>query len=93
MKNRERQRANRRLKNTAPAVIKCDLRNCAGNKAGYCRILKSNHFGDKVCPFYKTAEQNEKEKKAVMARLIAMDRQDLIDTYYGGKEGGVSDGC
>ena len=93
MKNRERQRANRRLKNTAPAVIKCDLRNCAGNKAGYCRILKSNHFGDKVCPFYKTTEQNEKEKKAVMDRLIAMDRQDLIDTYYGGKEGGVSDGC
>ena len=93
MKNRERQRANRRLKNTAPAVIKCDLRNCAGNKAGYCRILKSNHFGDKVCPFYKTTEQNEKEKKAVMARLIAMDRQDLIDTYYGGQEGGGDHGC
>ena len=93
MKNRERQRANRRLKSAAPAVIKCDLHNCAGNKSGCCRILKSNHFGDKVCPFYKTAEQNEKEQKAVMARLIAMDRQDLIDTYYGGKEGGVDDGC
>ena len=86
MKNRERQRAEE-------SVVKCDLHNCAGNKSGYCRILKSNHFGDKVCPFYKTAEQNEKEKKAVMARLIAMDRQDLIDTYYGGKEGGAGDGC
>ena len=35
----------------------------------------------------------EKEKKAVMARLIALDRQDLIDTYYGGKKGGVDLGC
>ena len=38
-------------------------------------------------------ENKRLEKKAVMARLIAMDRQDLIDTYYGGKEGGVDDGC
>ena len=93
MKNRERQRANRRLKRSEEKVVKCDLHNCAGNKSGYCRILKSNHFGDKVCPFYKPTEQNEKEKKAVMDRLIAMGRQDLIDTYYGGKEGGVDDGC
>ena len=65
MKNRERQRANRRLKRAEEKLVKCDLHNCAGNKSGYCRILKSNHFGDKVCPFYKTTEQNEKEKKAV----------------------------
>jgi hypothetical protein len=90
MKNRERQRENRKLGNSLPM---CDHRSCAGNKYGYCRILKSNHFGEKVCPFYKTTEQNEREKKAVMDRLIAMGRQDLIDTYYGGKEGGVDDGC
>ena len=41
----------------------------------------------------QTTEQNEKEKKAAMARLIALDRQDLIDTYYGGKEGGADNGC
>lgn len=87
MKNRVRQRANRRLKHSEEKVVKCDLHNCAGNKSGCCRILKSNHFGDKVCPFYKTAEQNEKEQKAVMARLIAMDRQDLIELYYGEKAG------
>ena len=80
MKNRVRQRANRRLKHSEEKVVKC------------CRILKSNHFGDKVCPFYKTAEQNEKEQKAVMARLIAMDRQDLIELYYGEKAG-VGNGC
>ena len=92
MKNRVRQRANRRLKHSEEKVVKCDLHNCAGNKSGCCRILKSNHFGDKVCPFYKTAEQNEKEQKAVMARLIAMDRQDLIELYYGEKAGGGK-GC
>jgi hypothetical protein len=92
MKTRVRQRANRRLKHSEEKVVKCDLHNCAGNKSGCCRILKSNHFGDKVCPFYKTAEQNEKEQKAVMARLIAMDRQDLIELYYGEKAG-VGNGC
>ena len=41
----------------------------------------------------QTTEQNEKEKKTAMARLIALERQDLIDTYYGGKKGGVDLGC
>ena len=41
----------------------------------------------------QTTEQNEKEKKAAMARIIALDRQDLIDTYYGGKKGDVDLGC
>lgn len=54
--------------------------------------MRTSDFGNKTCPFFKTAEQNEKEKKAVMDRLIALDRQDLIDTYYGGKKGGVDDG-
>ena len=40
-----------------------------------------------------TTEQNEKEKKAAMARLIALERQDLVDKYYSGKKGGVDDGC
>lgn len=35
MKNRERQRANRRLKRAEEKVVKCDLHNCAGNKSGY----------------------------------------------------------
>ena len=93
MNSRERQRERRRENRHKKYAPLCSNINCAGHREGKCMILKNNHFGDKVCPFYKTAEQNEKEKKAVMARLIALDRQDLIDTYYGGKEGGVSDGC
>lgn len=89
MKNGERQRENKRLE----MKVACPHYRCAGNKEGFCRVLRSSNFGDKMCPFYKTTEQNEKEKKAAMARLIALDRQDLIDTYYGGKEGGADNGC
>ena len=66
---------------------------CFALNDGKCTCLSDTRFGAKMCPFFKTNEQNEKEKKAVMARLIALDRQDLIDTYYGGKKGGVDLGC
>ena len=89
MRNRERQRENKLLEKK----VVCPHHRCAGNKEGFCRVLRTSNFGDKMCPFFKTNEQNEKEKKAVMARLIALDRQDLIDTYYGGKKGGVDLGC
>ena len=89
MRNRERQRENKRLEKK----VVCPHHRCAGNKEGFCRVLRTSNFGDTMCPFFKTNEQNEKEKKAVMARLIALDRQDLIDTYYGGKKGGVDLGC
>lgn len=89
MKNRERQRENKRLEKK----VVCPHYRCACNKEGNCRALRSSNSGDKMCPFFKTTEQNEKEKKAAMARLIALERQDLIDTYYGSKKGGVDDGC
>ena len=88
MKNRIRQRANSKLKKKTV----CLLRRCAGNKEGFCRVLNCTDFEGKVCPFFKTVEQNEQEKKAVMERLVAMDRQDLIELYYGEKAG-VSNGC
>lgn len=89
MKNRERQCENKQLEKK----VVCPHHRCAANKDGFCRVLRSSNFGDKMCPFFKTTEQSEKEKKAAMARLIAMERHDLIDRYYGGKEGGVDDGC
>lgn len=85
MKNRERQRENRRRGKN----IVCPHHRCAANKEGFCRALRTSNFGGKMCPFFKTTEQNEKENKAVMARLIALERYDLIDTYYGGRKVGV----
>lgn len=88
MKSRERQRENRR----SEKKVTCPQLRCAGNKEGFCRVLRTSDFGNKICPFFKTVEQNEKEKKAAMDRLIALNRQELIDTYYGGRKGGVDDG-
>lgn len=88
MKNRERQRENRRMKKK----VVCLHNRCAGNKNGFCRVLSTNDFDGKMCPFFKTAEQNEREEKAAIARLVALGRQDLIDKYYSGKDGGVKDG-
>lgn len=59
MKNRERQRENRRQGKN----IVCPHHRCASNKEGFCRALRTSDFGNKTCPFFKTAEQNEKEKK------------------------------
>lgn len=89
MKNRVRQRENKRLEKE----VICPHHRCAGNKEGFCRVLISSNFGGKMCSFYKATDQNEKEKKAAMTRLVALEHQDLIDKYYGGKKGCVHDGC
>lgn len=93
MRNRERQRANRRLKNENKPPVMCELHTCAGNRYGYCRSLEANNFGDSLCPFYKTAAQNETEQKAAISQLIAKNRQDLILKYYRSKKGGADNGC
>lgn len=92
MRNRERQRERRRENRHKKYAPLCSNTHCASHREGKCMILKNNHFGDKACPFFKTTEQCKKEKKAVTDRLIAMDRQDLIATYYGEKAG-VDNGC
>lgn len=93
MKNRERQRTNRRSKHSEEIIVKCDLHHCVANKNGNCRILRSKDFGDRACPFFKTAEQNEQEKKAAIARLNTMSPQYVIDTYTNSKKGGADNGC
>ena len=89
MKNHEHQREDKQLEKK----VVCPHNRCAGNKDGFCRVLSTSDFGDKMCPFFKTTEQNEEEKKAAIARLIALGRQNLVNTYYSGKDGGVDDGC
>lgn len=89
MKNHEHQREDKRPEKK----VVCPHNRCAGNKDGFCRVLSTSDFGGKMCPFFKTTEQNEEEKKAAIARLIALGRQNLVNTYYSGKDGGVDDGC
>lgn len=36
---------------------------------GYCRCLANTDFGIKPCPFYKSVEQNEKERREIKNRF------------------------
>lgn len=56
MKNRERQRANRKL-GSAP---RCNKVNCVSNQVGTCRALQDNNFGKKECPFFKPIDTGVK---------------------------------
>lgn len=56
---------------------------CRSRKNGTCRVLKNTDFMGKPCPFYKTAVQNAVECKEATERLIAIERTDLIEKYYG----------
>lgn len=56
---------------------------CRSRKNGTCRVLKNTDFKGNPCPFYKTAVQNAVECKEATERLIAIERTDLIEKYYG----------
>ncbi len=59
MKNRKRQRANRKWMDRACA---CQRTDCFACTEGYCAVLTSSDFGGRSCPFYKAAEDaNQKE--------------------------------
>ena len=62
--------------NHAPGCVSC--------KDGHCMILKNSHFEGKPCPFHKTKAQCELENRLVLERLIAEERLDLLEKYYGG---------
>ena len=73
----------------ANGLPKCPRKSCAGNRSGVCLILKTNNFGDKDCPFFKTKEQVAEENRRIKTKLIFEERYDILDRYYGG----VTDGC
>jgi|GEM_PF-4265613 len=85
MRNRERQRANRRLKRMLERQNRtCNRSDCASCKDGYCNCLDRTDFGGKPCPFFKTGTQVKQEQTTVLARLNQLGRYDLIEKHYGG---------
>ena len=52
----------------------CYEAECAANKDLHCIALTDNNFGGKKCPFFKTKEQNEKERAYCEQRLEALGR-------------------
>ena len=48
---------------------KCDREECAAYKEGHCVALIDTDFGGKECPFFKTKEQNTRERAYCRERL------------------------
>jgi len=85
MRNRERQRANRKKK-VEDEIRRCRRSTCACNSEGYCIALSNATFDGKPCPFYKTHEQARNDKGAALLHLVEAGRLDLIEKNYGGKK-------
>lgn len=60
-------------------VVKCGRRTCFQNDCKVCKLLIDDP--SQPCPFYKTAEQAEKDKKRAHDRLVKLIRFDLIEKY------------
>ena len=58
---------------------------CFANNNGYCVCLNSNKFKNKSkqCPFYKTTEQADKERRQIEAQFLREGRADIMKKYYG----------
>ena len=55
----------------------CRNLTCFANKGGHCKILREAIAG-RPCPFEKTDDALDRERKASLARLDGLGRQDLI---------------
>ena len=87
MKNRERQRENRRRKNEIdPEKIRCSRTTCNNHMNGLCLLLEDTDFNGRPCPFHKTKAEFEEGRAAAHQRLVAMGRSDLLAKYHGGKK-------
>lgn len=84
MRNRERQRANRKLKRQEERY--CRRYTCDSNRDGLCIALSNATFDGKPCPFYKTHEQARHDKGAALLHLVEAGRLDLIEKNYGGNK-------
>ena len=64
---------------------------CFAYKNGKCKILRVNQCEGMSCRFFKTSEQLEEERKQSFERIQSLDpfvRNDIMKTYFSGKETG-----
>ena len=52
----------------------CDKKSCFACEDFSCRILTTNDFGKKECPFYKTNQQVEEEKEYCRKRMAELKK-------------------
>lgn len=84
MRNRERQRANRKLKRQEERY--CRRYTCDSNRDGLCIALSNTAFDGKSCPFYKSHGQAKIDKGTALLHLVEAGRCDLIEKFYGGNK-------
>jgi hypothetical protein len=65
----------------ANLTVRCLKPDCFANKCGTMCSILTESIKRKACPFYKTQEQYEADKKTAHDRLEEMGRYDLIDQY------------
>ena len=60
---------------------RCNKADCFQNQMGKeCRLLSSQIKGHE-CPFFKTQEQVDEERKAAHDHLVEIGRRDLIEKF------------
>jgi hypothetical protein len=66
------------------------MQNCFAYKQNGCTALKIKKC--EGCSFYKTKEQYKLDQQKVVERILLLDEEKriyIIQSYYGGKMGGV----
>lgn len=54
----------------------CNVDECFACENGLCLILTSNDFGKRECPFFKTAEQVEREQEYCEMRMAVIKNKE-----------------
>ena len=59
---------------------RCEKTECFGNCCFHCKIL-TEPYDDSPCPFFKTREQLNDDRRKSIQRLTNIKRLDLIQDY------------
>ena len=61
---------------------------CFAYNKGKCNVLKVKKCQGEECPFFKTRNQIEEDKKKVLRRINSLDpalKRNIMELYYNGK--------
>ena len=76
--------AKKKEKEFFPCVM--EQKDCGACYNGICLALEKVALRDGVCPFYKSAAQQEAEDRKSLEHLVERKRFDLLQKYRGDKE-------
>lgn len=65
-----------------------DEERCFAYRNGRCKVLTVKKCQDEGCPFFKTREQLEEDKKKVLRKINLLEpdlKKNIMELYYSGK--------